>query len=159
VARPVRFKPDARGAPEIEVEPDLFRGPRVRVAGERIRMARGAGPPTYPIPMRDGTTRPLRLTGGFMGLRAAFEGTDYVVEPPLQLWETFLVVLPLAILVLGIDAPTVAGTVVAAFAAAVSVAVARFVVRLERPPWVRAIMALAATAVGYVVAELVIASL
>jgi hypothetical protein len=159
VARPVRIKPDAMGAPEIEIEPDLLRGPRVRVQGERIRMARGAGSPAYPIPMGDGSTRPLRLTGGFLGLRAAFEGTDYVVEPPLRLWETFLVVLPLAILVLGIDAPTLAGTVAAALVAAAAVGVARFAIRLPRPTWLRAVLALVVTGVGYIAADLVIAAL
>jgi prolipoprotein diacylglyceryltransferase len=159
MARPVRIKPDAKGAPEIEIEPDLFRGPRVIVSGQRIRMARGVGPPTYPIPMRDGSTRPLRLTGGFLGLRAAFEGTEFVVEQPLQLWETFLVVLPLAILVLGIDAPTLAGTAVAAVAAAVAVGFARLAIRLQRPIWLRVALALAATASGYVVADLLIATL
>lgn len=159
MARPVTFTPDVAGAPEIEVVPDVLRGPRVSVAGRRIPPSRDGRDRVHRIPMADGSTRPLRLAGGFVALRATFEGVAYPIEPRLRLWETFLVVLPLSILVLGLDAPTIAGTVAAALVCGIAVGAALVAIRSERPSPVRAIAALAATVVGYVVAQLLVASL
>jgi hypothetical protein len=94
------FTPDLPGSPEIVVEPDLIRGPRVLVGGSRILRRRERGRPFFPIPMADGSERPLTLHGQFMGLRARFEGAEYPVEPRLTLLELFMVLLPLALVTL-----------------------------------------------------------
>ncbi len=159
MSRAVRFTPEVRGAPEIEVTPDLLRGPRVRVGGQRIRMTRDAGRPVFLIPMADGTTRPLRIVGGFLGLHVRFEDVDHEIEPPLRLWETFLVLLPLAILYLGLEAPSLAGTVVAALITCVAVTLALVAIRASWPAPVRVVAALAVSAVGYVAAQIVAASI
>ncbi len=159
MARPVTFTPDVEGAPAIEVVPDPLRGPRVYVAGERIAAVRDRAQRIYPIPMADGTTRSLRLLGGFVSLRARFEGVDHTIEPRLTIWETFLVVLPLAILSLGIDAPSLAGTAIAAVVTALVALVALTAIRAARPALVRAAVALAASVVGYVVAAAIVSSL
>ncbi len=156
---PVRFRPDVEGAPEIEVVPDLLRGPRVLVAGERIAAVREGRRPVYPIRMADGTSRPLRLVGGFLGLRARFEGVDHTIERRLTFWETFLVVLPLAILVIGIDARDIAGMAVAALITTVCAAAALVAVRASQPTWIRALVAVGATVVGYVVAGIIVSTL
>jgi hypothetical protein len=93
----IAFTPDVPGAPEISVEPDVVRGPRVVVAGTRVRPRRERGRPVYPIPMADGSERLLTLHGAFMGLRARFEEREYPVEPRLTMLELFMVVLPLAL--------------------------------------------------------------
>ncbi len=158
MGRAVRFTPAVPGAPEIEVVPDIMRGPRVIVGGRRLAVTRGGRRPTYPVPMADGTERPLRLIGGFLGLRAAFEGVDYTIEPRLSLWETFLVVLPLAILALGIEAPSLLGSVVALLVAGAAVGVVLVVVREPWPAWLRGVAALAVTVSGYVMAAVLAAS-
>jgi hypothetical protein len=158
MGRSIRFRPDVPGAPELEVIPDILRGNRVYAGGTRLSMTRDAGRPAFPIPMADGTVRQLRLFGGFLGLRAVFEGVDYPVEPRLSLWETFLVVLPLAILALGLDAPSLAGTAVAALVAAIAVGVALVVVRADRPAWLRTLAAIAGSVLGYVVAGVIAGS-
>jgi hypothetical protein len=154
VGRAVRFTPDVPGAPEIEVVPDVLRGSRVYVAGRRIALRHDRGA-AFAIPMADGTERPLRLAGGFLGLRATFDGVVYPVEPRLSLWETFLVVLPLAILGLGLEAPTLAGSAVAAVVAGAGVGLALIVVRTSWPAWLRSVAAIGVTAVGYVAAGVV----
>lgn len=159
MARPVRFTPDVEGAPEIEVVPDVLRGARVSVAGQRIPPTREDRHRVHRIPMTDGSTRPLRLLGGFVALRAVFEGVSYPIESRLRLWETFLVVLPLSILVLGLDAPTLSGTVAAALVCGIGVGAALVAIRSEWPSPVRAVAALAATIVGYAVAQVLVASL
>ncbi len=159
MGRPVRFTPAVEGAPEIEVVPDVLRGARVIVGGRRVPAIRMGGRRLHPIPMADGSTRPLHLVGGFLGLRAAFEGREYPVEPRLRLWETFLVVLPLAILVLALEAPTLAGPIVGALITGLAVGIALVAIRSTRTTWLRALAALAASIIGYVLADIVIAAL
>ncbi len=94
------FTPEVPGAPEIVVEPDMLRGPRVLVGGERVMPRRERGRPSFPIPMADGSLRPLTLHGAFLGLRARFEDREYQIEPRLTWIELFVVVLPLALITL-----------------------------------------------------------
>ena len=95
------FRPDVPGSPEITVVPSLVRGPRVSVGGEQIKPVRARGRPTYPIPMADGSERPLSLVGAILGTRAIFDGREYPVERRLSWIELFLVVLPLSLLGFG----------------------------------------------------------
>jgi hypothetical protein len=92
------FTPTMAGAPEIEVRPDILRGPKVFVAGAEVRPSRERGRPTYPIRLGDGSDEPLTLHGAFLGLRARIGGREYEIEPRLTFIELFLVVLPLALL-------------------------------------------------------------
>jgi hypothetical protein len=125
----VTFRPDVAGSPEIRVEPDLVRGPRVWADGVPVPRQLERGRPYHPIPMADGSTLPLTLHGSFMGLRARFEGRDFPVEPRLRTWELFLVVLPLALLT--VHWP------IGALAGAVGVMVVRLVMRAPWPPAAR----------------------
>jgi hypothetical protein len=92
------FRPIEAGAPEIEVRPDIVRGPKVFVDGLEIAPLRGRGRPHYPIRLADGSEQPLTLHGAFLGLRARFGDREYPVERRLHWIELFLVVLPLALL-------------------------------------------------------------
>jgi hypothetical protein len=140
------IRPETPGCPPVEVEPDLLRGPRVRVEGALVVPRRERGRPTFPIPLADGTERPLTLHSAFMGLRARIDDREYPVEPRLTLLELLLVVLPLAFL-------TVLPPIGAILGAA-GVMVARLAVRSPYPPAVR----LGATA-GVSVAGVVILAL
>lgn len=136
------FTPDVPGAPEITVEPDLVRGPKVIVAGERVMPRRERGRPSYPIPMTDGSERPLTLHNQFMGLRGRFEGREYEVEARLTLLELFMVVLPLALVTL--EPP------LGALAAAIGVMTNLLIIRRPLPLPVRVALAAAVVLVGYV---------
>jgi len=142
------FTPDARGAPEIVVEPDLVRGPRVLVDGVRVLPRRERGRPFFPIPMADGSERPLTLHGGFMGLRARFEEHEYAVEPRLTLLELFMVVLPLALAT--IEPP------LGAVAAAVGVMTNRLIIRRPAPLLVRIALAAAVVIAAYLLIGLLV---
>jgi hypothetical protein len=134
------FRPDAPGAPEIEVRPDLLRGPKVLVGGQPIQPVRERGRPRYPIPFADGTSRPLTLHGAFLGLRARLGDREYPVERRLSFVELFLVVLPLALLT--IRPP------VGALVGALGVMTSLVIVKSTLPLAVRAGLALAVTLSG-----------
>jgi hypothetical protein len=93
--------PDIPGCPEIVVEPDLVRGPRVIVGGVAVEPRRGRGRPVYPIPLAGGGEAGLTLHGAFLGLRARIEDREYLVEPRLTVLEIGLVVLPLVFVSIG----------------------------------------------------------
>jgi hypothetical protein len=93
--------PDILGCPEIVVEPDLVRGPKVFVAGEPVEPRRGRGRPVYPIPLAGGGEATLTLHGAFLGLRARIGERDYPLEPRLTVLELVVVVLPLVLVSVG----------------------------------------------------------
>jgi hypothetical protein len=134
------IRPETPGCPPIEVEPDLLRGPRVRVEGTLVAPRRERGRPTYPIPLADGTERPLTLHSAFIGLRARIDDREYPIEPRLTLLELLLVVLPLAFLTLLPPIGAILG--------AVGVMVARLAVRAPYPPAVRLGAAAAVSVIG-----------
>ena len=113
--------PDVPGCPEIVVEPDLVRGPRVLVGGEVIEPRRGRGRPVYPIPLQGGGEAGLTLHGAFLGLRARIDDREYQVEPRLTIVEIALVVLPLVFVTIG----GIPGAVLAALGAMVNLVVVR----------------------------------
>jgi hypothetical protein len=137
----VAFTPDVAGAPEITVEPDLVRGPKVSIAGERVMPHRERGRPSYRSRWRR-LERPLTLHSQFMGLRARFEGREYEVEARLTLLELFMVVLPLALVTL--EPP------LGALAAAIGVMTNLLIVRRPAPLPVRVALAAAVVLLGYV---------
>jgi hypothetical protein len=142
----VAFTPAVPGAPEIVVEPDLLRGPRVLVGGERVLPRRQRGRPTFPISMADGSERPLTLHGAFLGLRARFEEREYEIERRLSWLELFMVVLPLALLTIAPPAGVVAG--------AVGVMVNLLLMRRPWPLGGRVVAAAAVVAGGYLLVVL-----
>jgi len=142
----VSFTPDVPGAPEIVVVPDLVRGPRVLVGGDRVSPRRARGRPFFPIPMADGSERPLTLHGQFMGLRARFEGREYPIESRLTLLELFMVVLPLALVTL--EPP------IGAMAAASGVMTNLLIIRRPAPLAVRVVLAGTVVAAAYLLVGL-----
>ncbi len=149
------FRPDVVGSPEIEVEPDIFRGPRVYVDGRPVPARRERGRPFFAIPMADGSERPLRLGGAFLGLRAVFEGREYPIERRLTLWETFLVLLPLAVVTLGVSLGSVGGAALGGLTGGIGVGVDLAVVRRPWPLAVRTLLAFGVTVVGYLAVALI----
>ena len=139
----VAFTPEVAGAPEIVVEQDLLRGPRVFVGGQPVAPRRERGRPSYPIRLADGSERPLTLHGAFLGLRARFDGREYPVERRLTWIELFMVVLPLALLTLGPPFGAVVG--------AVGVMVNLLVVRRPWPLAARILVAAGVVAAGALV--------
>ncbi len=139
------FTPVVAGAPEIEVRPDIIRGPRVFVGGTEILATRERGRPRYMIPLADGTERPLILFGSLLGLRGAFDGREYPIEPRLTFFELFLVVLPLALITFG----GLAGVVGAGVGTMVNLVV-------MKRPWPAVGRVLAALAVFAVAAAVVV---
>jgi hypothetical protein len=138
------FRPVTPGSPEITIEPDLIRGPRVSVEGAPLAARRERGRPVYPIPMADGTERPMTLHGAFMGLRARFDDREYEIEPRLRTLELFLVLLPLGLITLVWPI----GALVGAFGVMVALVI-------MRRPWPFAARALAIVA-GFAAALLVL---
>jgi len=147
----VAFTPAEPGAPEVVVEPDLLRGPRVFVGGERVLPRRQRGRPTFPIPMADGSERPLTLHGAFLGLRARFAEREYQVEPRLSWLELFMVVLPLALLTIAPPAGIIAGSV--------GVMVNLLIIRRPWPLAGRVAAAVAVVVVGYLAVGLLLGRL
>jgi len=85
------------GSPEVAVTPDLFRGPRVAVAGVPVRPRRDGVRIYWPIRLADGRERRLFLAGQLTGLRAIVDGAEYPIERRLAPWEVVLAVLPIGI--------------------------------------------------------------
>jgi hypothetical protein len=98
------FRLSEPGSPEITVENDVLRGPRVLADGQPIPRQRQRGRPVWPIPMSDGSVRQLFLVGQFIGLRALVAGREYPVERRLQPWELLLAVLPIGLVTLLVGA-------------------------------------------------------
>ena len=134
------IRPEVAGCPEVVVEPDLVRGPRVLVGGVPVEPRRGRGRPIYPIPLAGGGEAELTLHGAFLGLRARVGDRDYPVEPRLTLLELLLIVLPLAYVTIG--------GIPGAFLAALGAMLNLVIVRRPWPLLGRVAAALAVVAVG-----------
>jgi hypothetical protein len=137
------FRPVSPGSPEITVTPDVVRGPRVSVDGTPVLAKRERGRPFYPIPMADGTERPMTLHGPFMGLRARFDEREYEIEPRLHTLELFLVLLPIGLITLAWPFGALLG--------AVGVMIALVVMRRPWPFAVRAVVIVAGFAAALLV--------
>jgi hypothetical protein len=94
------FRLPEPGSPEIRVEPDLLRGPRVYVDGREVERRRERGRPFWPVTV-EGKERRILLAGHLTGLRAIVDGADYPIERRLELWELALSFLPLALVTIG----------------------------------------------------------
>jgi hypothetical protein len=94
---PLRLRPGP-DAPEITVERDLLRGPRVEVDGRPVPRRR-EGPRIYwPIEYADGSEHRLAIAGQLTGLRAVVDGVEHRLEPPLAGWELGLTFAPIVLL-------------------------------------------------------------
>jgi hypothetical protein len=86
--------------PEISVRRSWLGSIRALVDGQKAQRRRSRGL-TYLIPMSDGSTKELRLTGQWTGLRAIVDGNEIEIERRLRRWEIALTFLPLGLIVLG----------------------------------------------------------
>ncbi len=86
-------------SPEIVVDQSQLKGLRVYADEARLPRLREGGAPSWRIPMLDGTTRRVSITGQMRGLQAIVEGDGVIqLERRLSLWELILAVLPFGLL-------------------------------------------------------------
>ena len=105
--------------PEITVRRSTLGNISVHVDGKELKR-RGRGL-RYDVPLRDGTTTELELTGQWRGLKAKANGVETALEPPVSPIFVVLIFLPLALAVLG----GLIGGVIGAITAAVNLVVSR----------------------------------
>lgn len=87
--------------PEITVTRSLLGNVKVLVDGQKAQR-RGWWRPTYLIPMADGSTKELRVTGQWIGLKAIVDGNEIEIERRLRPWEIALTFLPFVLVVGGL---------------------------------------------------------
>ena len=86
-------------APTIAVHRSLMGGVSLLIGDQPVPRS-GRMRPVYLVPLPDGTTRELRIRGGFTGLKVIVDGAEIPLERPLRPYELLLVGGPL-VLVLG----------------------------------------------------------
>jgi hypothetical protein len=86
--------------PEITVRRSVLGNIKVFADGIPIKKS-GRGGPTYQIPLVDGTTTELKLTGQWTSLRAIVNGAQLPLERPLARWEVLLTFLPFVLAIVG----------------------------------------------------------
>lgn len=111
VAMDIPFVLPGTTEPAITVRRSMFGNIGVLVNGVPLKR-RGPGL-TYDIPLPDGTSTELRLTGQWTGLRAAVNGVETALEPPVSRFVVALVFLPLFLAVIGGAIGAVVGFVTA----------------------------------------------
>lgn len=136
--------------PEITVRRSTLGNISVHVDGKELKR-RGRGL-RYDIPLPDGTTTELEITGQWRGLKAKANGVETALEPPVSPIFVVLIFLPLALAVLG----GLIGGVIGAITAAVNLVVSRR--RIAGPLKLAAMLLVLAVGVGgYFVAAFAIA--
>jgi hypothetical protein len=120
------FRIPGTTGPEIVVRRSLLGNISVLADGIPIKKASRRSL-TYQIPLPDGTTTELQLTGQWSGLRAVVDGAQLPLERPLARWEIALTFLPLLLALLG-------GLLGAAFAIVATVINGSLVRRSIRAP-------------------------
>jgi hypothetical protein len=131
--------PDTTG-PEIVVRRTLLGDIKVFADGvplKKLSWRRLA----YTVPLPDGTTTELRLTGQWSGLRASVNGADLPLEPRLPRWVVVLSFLPFVLIIGGLI-----GALFAIGGLAVNTALARRAIRA--PIKAAAMLAVTALAIG-----------
>jgi hypothetical protein len=113
------FRIPGTPGPEITVGRSLLGSIRVLVDGKNAQRRKLRGL-VYLIPMPDGTTKELRLTGQWTGFRAIVDDQEIEIERKLRPWEVALTFLPLILLLGG-----VLGALLAIGAAAINARLAR----------------------------------
>lgn len=126
-------------APQILVRRPAFGNIKVFVDGKEVKRS-SRRRLTYQIPLPDGTTTELELSGMWTGLRATVNGQQIQLERRLARWELVLTFLPLVLAVIG----GLVGALFAIGAAAINARLARSA--LGTP--VRAIAMLGVTAIA-----------
>jgi hypothetical protein len=85
--------------PEIIIRRSALGNVSVHVAGQQLKR-RGRGL-RYDVPLPDGTTTELEVTGQWRGLKAKVNGIETALEPPVSPIYVLLIFLPLALVVVG----------------------------------------------------------
>jgi len=132
------FRIPGTTGPEITVGRSLLGSVQVLVDGKKAERKKLKGL-VFVIPMPDGTTKELRLTGQWTGFKAVVDGQEIEIERKLRPWEVALTFLPLILAVLG-------GLVGALFAIGATAINARIARTGLRPP-IRAVGMVAVTLV------------
>lgn len=91
------FRIPGSSGPDIVVHRSMFGGLQVRVDGVPVKGRRGV----YPIQLPDGTTKELRLTGQWTGMKAVVDGIETPLEPPIPPYLLIPIFLPLGLVVVG----------------------------------------------------------
>jgi Septum formation len=125
--------------PEITISRSALGNVSVRVAGQKVKR-RGRGM-RYEIPLADGTTTELEVTGQWRGLKAKVNGVETALEPPVSPIYVALIFLPLALVIGGLI-----GGVVGLFASMANMIISRR--RLAGPLKLAAMVLVAALGVG-----------
>lgn len=111
------FRIPGTSGPDIVVHRSALGSLQIRVDGVPVKGKRGR----YPIQLRDGTTRELRLSGQWTGLKAVVDGVETPLEPSIPKYLLVLIFLPISLVVLG----GLIGGVFGGLGAAINTGVAR----------------------------------
>jgi hypothetical protein len=113
------FRIPGTSRPDIVVSRSFLGTVAVRVDGAPVKATRRQRN-LYPIPLPDGSTDDMILSGQWTGLRAQIHGQTIALERPLSPWELVLTLLPLALIVGG-----AVGAVIGLIGSAVSTQIVR----------------------------------
>jgi putative regulator of septum formation len=94
------FRIPGTSGPEIRVRRSVLGNVKVLADGVPIKRAGRRGL-RYQIPLQDGTTTELQLTGQWTGMRAIVNGAQLPLERPLARWEVVLTFLPFLLAIVG----------------------------------------------------------
>jgi hypothetical protein len=135
------FRIPGTTGPEIVVRRSLLGDIKVFADGIPIKKSSRRGL-TWQLPLLDGTTTQLTLTGQWTGLRAIVNGAQLPLERPLARWEVALTFLPLLLVI--------AGGVVGAVFAIAALAINTSLVRRSISPSIKAVAMVAVTVVAVI---------
>ena len=87
--------------PEITIDKPSFGRPRVSVGGQAIDRVAGTKA-DYAIPMPDGPSRTIRLSGGLRGTTLTdADGSSIALDRQLHTWELALAFVPFVLIIIG----------------------------------------------------------
>ena len=93
------FRIPGTDGPDLVIRRSEWRGISVLLNGVKVPPSSRAG---WAIPMHDGTTKALRVTGQYTGMRVLVDGAEIPLEPAIPHWMTLLMLLPGALLIGGL---------------------------------------------------------
>lgn len=137
----VDYRIPGTSEPSITIRRSALGGVTVLADGVKLRSPRGLSP-AYAVPMLDGSTRILRITGQWTGLKALVDGVETRLEAPIPIWAVALTLLPLGLVVMG--------GLIGGLVAGVATVINMWVVRRPWPPVVRLVAMLVVPAVAVV---------
>ena len=86
--------------PAITIRRSALGGITVLAGGVKLR-SRSRFSPTYAVAVPDGSTRILRISGQWTGLKAVVDGVETRLEAPIPIWAVALTILPLGLVIVG----------------------------------------------------------